>query len=280
MSMLIYQIVHLDSGHKYVGQTTRPAIKRWREHLYPLRKGKHGNRYLQAAWTKYGEKAFRFEIIKEVSTLEELNASEIELIQNGSDLYNLADGGNAFKHDIKAKNKIGESHKIPIVGMNIKTGEIKEYDSAADTKVDGFNEKCVRKCVIEFISSRKDGSTFESLSHKGWIWVAKEGFELQKLHIKREKAKRAKIRIERSVIGINVFTKEIKKFISASEAGRNGFNATTVHKLCNVKNSIHKGFVWCYDDLPNSQSLLMDKVAAILANPPKRGPKSWQFKEE
>src|SRR5574337_1155403 len=129
--MLIYQIIHIASGHKYIGQTSRPAIKRWREHLYALRSNKHPNRYLQAAWNKYGEDAFRFEPLKEAGTLEELNRSEIELIKNGSDLYNLSEGGNAHIHDIKAKRAIGESNKIPIVGMDIKTGKIKEYASAA-----------------------------------------------------------------------------------------------------------------------------------------------------
>lgn len=278
--MLIYQIVHIESGHKYVGETTRPIKERWKEHLYSLRKGNHGNRYLQSAWNKYGEKAFKLEIIKECNSLEELNASEIELIQKGTDLYNLAAGGNSFIHDIKSKNTIGKSNKKPIVGMNIKTGDIKEYDSAADTKIDGFNEKCVRKCVLGFVSSRKDGTTFESISHKGWVWIPKEKDFLKKLQERKEKAKRAKIRLERPVIGMNIFTKEIKRFISASEAGRNGFNGQIVCRACNVINSIHRGFVWYYDDLPNSQSLLLNKTKAILSSPIRRGPKSWLFNVE
>ncbi len=128
--MLLYQIIHLETGHKYIGQTTRPAIKRWREHLYTLRKGKHGNRYFQAAWNKYGEKSFEFQIVKEFSSLEELNQAKIELIKNGSNLYNLADGGNGFNHTNTTRKAIGDSNKKPIVGMRIETGEIKEYDSA------------------------------------------------------------------------------------------------------------------------------------------------------
>ncbi len=278
--MLIYQIVHLESGNKYIGQTSRPAIKRWREHLYALRHGRHPNRYLQSAWNRYGESAFKFDIIKEVSTLEELNESEKLLIKNGSDLYNLASGGNINLHDINTKKAIGEANKIPIVGMNIKTNEIKEYLSAVDTKVDGFDDKCVRKCVLGFISTRKDGTTFKSISHRGWVWMLKEDFSLKKIQNIVELAKRSKIRKERPVIGMNIFSKEIVRFRSASEAGRNGFNNTTVHKLCNVRNAIHKGFVWCYGDILNSQSLLMEKADYILANPPLRGPKSWQCKDE
>lgn len=275
--MLLYQIVHLESGHKYVGQTTRLPIKRWREHLYPLRKGKHHNRYLQSAWNKYGEKAFEFQVVKEFNSLEELNQAEIEIIKNGSNLYNLAHGGNGFIHLEKSKNAIGESRKIPVVGMCTKTGEVKEYASAADTKADGFDEKCVRKCVLNFVSKRKDGTTSESVSHKGWVWMSKEESTIEKLKVKRDIAKVSKVRVERPVIGMNVFDKNTKHFISASEAGRNGFNLTSVHRACNTFSSVHRGFVWVYADVDSPQSLLEQKRSYVLSEV-RTGPKSWNQK--
>jgi len=274
--MLIYQIVHLESGHKYIGQTTRPLIERWREHLYALRKSKHGNRYLQAAWNKYGEKAFKLQIVKEFSSLQELNKAEMELIQNGTDLYNLSPGGEGHTHSEYAKKMIGEANKLPIIGMDVKTREIKEYDSAADTKKGGFNEKCVRKCVTGFISKRKDGTTFTSISHKGWVWMSKEEATMEKLNEKCDIAKRGKIRFERPVTGINIFDQKVRSFRSASEAGRNGFNATVVHAACAGRVLIHMGFVWCYADIDNPQSLLERKRKSYLDNPPKTGPKSWK----
>jgi hypothetical protein len=271
--MLIYQIVHIESGHKYVGQTTRPAIKRWREHLYSLRHDRHPNRYLQAAWNKYGESSFRFEAIKECESLEELNSSEIELIQKGSDLYNLADGGNAFTHDIKAKKSIGESNKIPIVGMNIKTSEIKEYTSAADAKLDGFDPTRIRKCVLRFVSKRKDGTTFESISHKGWVWTSKEDFSMKKIQALRNLALRSKIRVERPVIGMNIFTKDIVKFISSAEGGRRGFTVLGVNRAC-AADAIHRGFVWSYADIDDPQSLLSQKLLRVTSKV-RTGPRSW-----
>lgn len=273
--MLLYQIIHLESGFKYIGQTTRPPIKRWREHLYPLRKGNHPNRYLQAAWDKYGEKSFKFEIIKEYSTLEELNSAEIDLIKNGTDLYNLADGGNTFKHKDDAKKRIGEHNKIPIVGMNIKTGQIREYGSAADAKIDEFDEKSVRKCVLKFISKRKDGTTSESISHKGWVWMSKELATKELLSAKCDIAKIAKVRKERSIIGMNIFTKEIRQFKSSLEAGRNGFNPTNVYRCCGILSAVHKGFVWVFADAKDPQSLLEEKVSYVLSKV-RTGPKSWQ----
>jgi group I intron endonuclease len=276
--MLLYQIIHSESGTKYVGQTTRPPIKRWREHLYSLRKNRHENRYLQYAWNKYGEKAFQFQIVKEFVSLEELNKAEIELIKNESNLYNLSSGGNAHTHSAKTKKQIGEANKKPIVGMCIKTGEIRRYDSAADAKICGFNEKCVRKCALSYISTRKDGSMTTSISHKGWVWMPKEEATREKLKQKCDIARRGKVRKERAIIGMNVFTKKTVQFISAAEAGRNGFTAQTVYKACNVFSCVHNGFVWVYADVDNPQSLLRDKRKYVLSRP-RVGPKSWQKKE-
>lgn len=41
--------------------------KRWEHHRWALRSHKHGNRYLQRAWDKYGEEAFRFMVLEYVS---------------------------------------------------------------------------------------------------------------------------------------------------------------------------------------------------------------------
>jgi len=272
--MLLYQIVHIESGRKYVGQTSRIAIKRWREHIYKLRKNKHDNCHLQAAWNKHGESAFEFQIVKEFNSLDELNQAEIDLIKNGSDLYNLTEGGNGFHHKNRSKKAIGEANKKPVVGMCVKTGEIREYDSAADAAKDGFRQACIRKCVLGFVSKRRDGTSFESISHNGWVWTSKEAFTRETLVAKCDIAKQAKVRKERPVIGMNIFDKKTVQFKSASEAGRNGFSGQTVNKACRSI-SIHRGFVWSYGDIENPQSLLEDKVRLVFSSP-KRGPKSWQ----
>lgn len=273
--MLLYQIVHIETGFKYIGQTSRPAIERWREHLYPLRKNKHHNRYLQAAWNKYGESAFRFEIIKEFNTLDELNKAEVEMIQNGTNLYNLAEGGNSHTHSDESKKKIGESAKIPIIGMNVKTREVRKYDSAADTKIDGFDEKCVRKCALGFISTKKDGTTFKSISHKGWVWMEQSKFTIEELNTRCDIATVAKVRKERPVIGMNVFSKEIRQFKSTMDASRAGFNHTNVYRACKEFSVVHQGFVWVFADTENPQSLLEEKCSYVLSKV-RTGPKSWQ----
>jgi group I intron endonuclease len=61
----IYRIVCAATGKVYVGSAIN-IRERWWTHRTDLRRGKHRNRHLQNAWTKYGEEAFTFEIVEEV----------------------------------------------------------------------------------------------------------------------------------------------------------------------------------------------------------------------
>jgi group I intron endonuclease len=64
MSCGIYQIVNTINGKKYVG-SSQNIQKRWRsEHRYFLRKNKHCNRHLQAAWNKYGGSVFDLQVLE------------------------------------------------------------------------------------------------------------------------------------------------------------------------------------------------------------------------
>lgn len=60
----VYCIRHMRSGKNYVGSAARCLVNRLRDHVYELDRDKHHNRYLQAAWTKYGKAAFRFEDVR------------------------------------------------------------------------------------------------------------------------------------------------------------------------------------------------------------------------
>lgn len=55
----VYQILCLPTGKVYVGSAV-DLYGRWRDHRRYLRQGIHHNKYLQAAWDKYGEESFEF----------------------------------------------------------------------------------------------------------------------------------------------------------------------------------------------------------------------------
>lgn len=63
MNTGIYEIRHTESGRRYVGSALNIA-QRWYAHRSALKHGKHYNRYLQAAWNKYGATAFVFEVLE------------------------------------------------------------------------------------------------------------------------------------------------------------------------------------------------------------------------
>jgi hypothetical protein len=61
----IYAITLILDGRTYIGSSNR-CEDRMYKHLWQLRKGKHGNPHLQAAFFKYGEGNFHFEIVETV----------------------------------------------------------------------------------------------------------------------------------------------------------------------------------------------------------------------
>lgn len=72
---VIYRITNMSNGHYYIGSAESFARREW-QHKYDLKRGVHKNPRLQAAWTKYGEDMFVFEIIEEVA--EDRAAFDIE----------------------------------------------------------------------------------------------------------------------------------------------------------------------------------------------------------
>ena len=60
----IYQIRNTRNSKVYVGSAV-DMIKRGRTHRLRLSANRHPNRHLQAAWNKYGERAFRFSVLEE-----------------------------------------------------------------------------------------------------------------------------------------------------------------------------------------------------------------------
>ena len=58
----IYEIRNTINNKRYIGSSV-DINTRWKKHQNELKKGIHGNSYLQNAWDKYGQDAFLFEVI-------------------------------------------------------------------------------------------------------------------------------------------------------------------------------------------------------------------------
>lgn len=60
----IYRIRHVATDRCYIGRTNKDEpSRRFAEHRYLLRRGKHPSPRMQNAWDKYGEEAFVFETV-------------------------------------------------------------------------------------------------------------------------------------------------------------------------------------------------------------------------
>lgn len=68
---VIYKIRNVVNGKFYVGSTTNTR-ERFRTHRGRLRNNKHHCLHLQAAWNKYGEDCFKFEVVETVDAEEQL----------------------------------------------------------------------------------------------------------------------------------------------------------------------------------------------------------------
>lgn len=58
----VYQIRDRESGNLYIGSSCN-IFQRFHSHWSKLARGIHANKYLQAAWNKYGESRFAFEAL-------------------------------------------------------------------------------------------------------------------------------------------------------------------------------------------------------------------------
>lgn len=92
----IYRIRNIVNDKVYIGQTVERFVERFWLHRWQLRMGCHVNRHLQNAWNKYGEDAFVFEVVCEVtdtSTIDDLERRYIAEAKKSGLTYNIQGGG-------------------------------------------------------------------------------------------------------------------------------------------------------------------------------------------
>ena len=75
MKNVIYKIRNVVNGKFYVGSTVDSRV-RFQTHRRNLKKGKHQSPHMQAAWNKYGEDCFKFEVVEVVESSENLLVAE------------------------------------------------------------------------------------------------------------------------------------------------------------------------------------------------------------
>ena len=112
MASGIYQITNQVNGKRYIGSATniqnRGAVHRW-----GLCYGRHCNRYLQAAFDKYGESAFIFEVLEYIDP-ESLIKREQYYVDTLNPEYNLCPVTGSplgYRHTEETRRKMSKAHK-------------------------------------------------------------------------------------------------------------------------------------------------------------------------
>lgn len=153
----IYQIKNVINGNIYIGSSNDILGTRWKKgHIPDLIKGRHTNGHLQNAWNKYGQNNFEFSVIEECSDCSEENLEEREqwYFNNWAPEYNIVKTAGRPPHNtpteeasnnrrlkiLELRNQGKMQPPKPVIRINLETGEIKEYESAAATELDGFNQ--------------------------------------------------------------------------------------------------------------------------------------------
>lgn len=173
MAQGIYKIINVKNNKFYVGSAVN-FTKRKRRHWWALRSKRHANKYLQAAWDKYGEDSFVFVIVEELKEGADILAAENVWLKEhvGKDYcYNLGS-------DATAPTRGWYAEKNPMWGKRFThTDEAKaRISEASKNRVQSEEEKAKRKKSMKghIISATTKAKISATLKGEGNYWYGKK----------------------------------------------------------------------------------------------------------
>jgi group I intron endonuclease len=150
----IYLIVNTVNSKVYVGLTTQPLIKRWKQHLKVARGG--GASLIARAIRKYGESKFSILELEKCSSNVELNAAEQRVIAKYNSTapngYNLTHGGGQPKLTERAMRNMSLAHG----GLSLKqeSGVVHKYQFGSNSYELASEYKVTASTIIRALKRR------------------------------------------------------------------------------------------------------------------------------
>ena len=194
MKNVIYKIRNVVNDKFYVGSTVNSRKRFW-EHRKDLRLGKHTSVALQRAWDKYGEDCFKFEVIEQYETKEELYPAEQKWLDEhyGKDhCYNAAAHADAPMRDASPEMRAHQATKArewhaknahPRLGMKHNEESLLIMSENRKGKSLGENHYRYGKTVSEEVR-KKIGDTQRGVKKAPRIYTP-EGLEKARENMKR-----------------------------------------------------------------------------------------------
>ena len=214
---VVYLRTNLVNGMKYVGQTRNLPT---RKHNWKTLDKPYSNKVIDEDRIKYGLDNFSFEILRNCDTQDELDEWERYYIRelktkypNG---YNMCDGGrgcSGWKMPEEQRKALSESKK---------------------------GEKCNFYGKKPWNALRKPPKSFGEAVSRGLKGKTKG--------VKKSEEHKMKIGLAHSIAIVQLTSdgEFVREWVSATEAGRNGFNFSHISACCRGERKKHKGFKWMY----------------------------------
>ena len=233
----IYMIRNRINNKVYIGQSI-DLVRREGDHFSDLRRGIHTNTHLQSSFNKYGEVNFEF-IVLEYCDETKLDELEIYYINQYKSYdseygYNKTFGGQGglMRHTDETRRKISENSasRRPEVRQKLRKASMGH--------------------VVTEDMRRRIGEGHKGMKHTEETKQILREKNLGKILSEETKSKISKSltngKTSKSVTQFNLDGSLVKVWVSASEAGRNGFSCTKIIACCRGRNKTHKGYIWKY----------------------------------
>lgn len=238
----IYSILNLENGKRYIG-SSKDIYNRLHEHLYNLKNNKAHNKHLQAAWNKYGEECFQFNVLEYCIEEEQFNREQyyLDFMQPEYNFDKLVIANTGHSPTDETRKKISETLKSKYASGEITTyRQDHNWKSVYIYNVKTFKLEAECNCIADALRLLYNNS---KVNFREWSLI-KDTYTIS--FTKYETLDKLTNAIYKNVMFVN------NKYIISDN---NGF----------IK--YHRTLIGCAKDIQSSKSTLSKHSNATIDNP-------------